>query len=92
MRPVLALAATDRTMWIVSLVLGLVVLGVVVALLTWLTRIVQRIDAGVRSVWESATRVAANTATTWQLSTTLASVEELAVELQRHGDVLQQRR
>lgn len=89
MTPLLALTGTEQTMWTIVLALGVVVLAVVVVLLTWLYRTVERIDVGVRAVWESATRVAGNTATTWQLTETVRALEELADEFRRHGELLE---
>ncbi|HEX2028014.1 MAG TPA: hypothetical protein VHF25_08455 [Nitriliruptorales bacterium] len=84
----LALATEFQTFWWVALGMGLVVVIVVIALLTLLLRIVQGIDTGVREVWETATRLASNTATTLQLHETGAALKELREEAQRHDELL----
>ena len=84
----LALAAQEITMWQVALGLGVVVLLVVVALLSALMKIIRNIDQGVKGVWETATRVAANTATTWQLKETASTLEEIKREALRHDELL----
>ena len=86
---VLALVAEYQTFWWIALGTGAVVLVVVIALLTMLLRTVQRIDDGVREVWETATRLASNTATTWQLRVTAGALEEIKAEALRHDELLQ---
>lgn len=86
--PVLALVDEYRTMWYVALGVGAVVLVVVIVLLTLLLRIVNNIDTGVREVWETATRLAANTATTWQLRDTATVLKELRAEARKHDELL----
>lgn len=86
---VLALVAEYQTFWWIALGTGAVVLVVVIALLTMLLRTVQRIDEGVREVWETATRLASNTATTWQLRETAGALEEIRAEALRHDELLQ---
>lgn len=85
---ILAFAPEEITMWKISLGIGLVVIIVVIALLTLLLRIVQDIDVNVMGVWEMAKRLAANTATTWQLHGTAAGLEELKKEALLHDDLL----
>lgn len=85
----LALTSTERTLWTVLLLVGIVVLGVVVALLQRLLQVVVRIDEGVADVWSSATHVAANTATTWQLGETAAALEAVREEALRHDALLE---
>lgn len=85
----LALTSTERTLWAVLLLVGVVVLGVVVALLQRLLQVVGRIDEGVADVWSSATRVAANTATTWQLGETADALEAVRAEALRHDALLE---
>lgn len=85
----LALTSTERTLWTVLLIVGVVVLGVVVALLQRLLQVVVRIDEGVADVWSSATHVAANTATTWQLGETAAALEAVREEALRHDALLE---
>lgn len=85
---VLAFAVEEITMWKVALGIGAVVIVVVIALLTLLLRIVQDIDGNVFGVWEMAKRLAANTATTWQLHGTAASLQELKQEALLHDELL----
>lgn len=85
---VLALAERYETMWIVALIVGAVVLVAVVALLSVLTWYVNRIDRNVREVWETATRLASNTATTWQLKETGDVLGEIKAEALRHAELL----
>ena len=82
------LPAQELTMWYISLGIGAVVIAVVIALLTLLLRIVQEIDVNVFGVWEMAKRLAANTATTWQLNKTAAVLEEVKREALRHDELL----
>lgn len=88
---ILALAAEYETMWLVALGAGAVVLTVVVGLLTLLYRIVVDIDEGVEKVWETATRLASNTATTWQLRDTAAILSDVKAETMRHSELLKDR-
>ena len=85
---VLALAEEHITMWWVTLGLGAVVLIAVVVLLSLLVAFVDDIDVNVREVWDTATRVAANTATTWMLQQTTVRTAELDAEVQRHAQLL----
>jgi len=85
-------AREELTSWYIALGIGLVVILVAAALLTLLVRIVQDIDRSVFGVWEMAKRLAANTATTWQLSTTAATLEELRREAMLHDQLLGGRR
>ena len=85
---VLAIAAEERTMWYIALGMGAVVIAAVIVLLTLLVRFVRDIDEGVFGVWEMAKRVAANTATTWQLNQTAAVLEDLKQEVLIHDQVL----
>lgn len=82
------LTSDETTLWTVLLGIGAVVLVVVIALLTLLLRFVIDIDEGVKGVWRSATRLAANTATTWQLRETTAALEAIRVEALRHDELL----
>ncbi len=88
----LAFAPEEETVWLIGLGIGLVVVLVVIALTTLLLRIVQDIDTGVMGVWEMAKRVAANTATTWQLTQTASTLNEIKQEALIHDQLLGQRR
>lgn len=85
---VLALAEEHITMWWVTLGLGAVVIIAVIVLLSLLVALVDDIDINVREVWDTATRVAANTATTWMLQQTTVRTAELDAEVQRHAQLL----
>lgn len=85
---VLALAQEHITMWWVTLGLGAVVIIAVIVLLSMLVALVDDIDVNVREVWDTATRVAANTATTWMLQQTTVRTAELDAEVQRHAQLL----
>lgn len=86
----LALSDAEATLWAILLVVGVVVLAVVVTLLHLLLREVRRIDEGAAAVWASATRVARNTATTWQLGQTAAALEAIKEEALKHDALLNQ--
>lgn len=85
---VLALATEETTLWWVALGIGLVVILVVIALLTFLRRLVEDIDVGVAELWAMATRVAANTATVWQLNVTARHLSQIEEEALLHDDLL----
>lgn len=84
----LALAQEHITMWWVTLGLGAVVIIAVVVLLSLLVAFVDDIDNNVREIWDTATRLAANTATTWMLHQTTVRTAELDAEVQRHAQLL----
>lgn len=87
----LALTDAERTFWIVLLVAGAVVLVVVALLLQRLYTEVVRIDHGAKGVWDSATRLARNTATSWQLGQTAAALSAIRDEAVRHDELLEER-
>lgn len=76
------------TIWWVTLGLGLVLVVAVIVLLSLLVALVKDIDINVREVWDTATRLAANTATTWMLQQTATRVEDLSTEVDNHIRVL----
>lgn len=80
--------AAYETPWLVALGAGLVVLVVVALLLHRLLRVVAEVDREVRTLWETATRVAGNTATTWQLDQTGDTLERLTTEARAHAQLL----
>lgn len=84
----LALTAGDHVFWWVALGIGMVVVLVVITLLSLLSSLVNDIDVGVADAWQTAIRVAANTATTWSLQQTGALTGDLRDEVQRHVDLL----
>lgn len=83
-----ALQEEHVTIWWTTLGLGLVVIIAVIVLLSMLVALVKDVDVNVREVWDTATRVAANTATTWMLQQTASRAEDLGNEVQRHVDLL----
>ncbi len=76
------------TVWWTVLGLGLVLVIAVIVLLSLLVALVKDIDVNVREVWDTATRLAANTATTWMLQQTATRVEDLSTEVDRHIQAL----
>jgi hypothetical protein len=73
----------------VTLGLGAVVISAVILLLSLLVTFVDDIDKNVREVWDTATRVAQNTATTWMLNQAGTLTGELRQEVRRHGELFQ---
>lgn len=83
-----AVAQQTQTLWWITLAVGLVVAVVVVVLLELLLRAVEQVRANVISLWNTATTVARNTATTWQLGTTAEALEQVKAEALRHDALL----
>jgi hypothetical protein len=83
-----ALAAEVQRIWWITLGVGLVVAVVVVLLLQLLLRAVERIERNVSELWQTATTVARNTATTWLLGETAAALDDLKTEALRHDRLL----
>lgn len=84
----LADVATDHIQfWWVTLGLGFVVISAVILLLSLLVTFVDDIDKNVREAWDTATRVAQNTATTWMLNQAGTLTGELRDEVQKHADL-----
>ena len=84
----LALQSEHVTFWWITLGMGAVVVVAVIVLLSLLVSFVDDIDRNLKDVWDTATRLAANTATTWMLQQTAARTEELGNEVRRHSDLL----
>jgi uncharacterized membrane protein len=82
---VLAAMSSNQSAWVYTLVAGLVVLLVVVALLEGLRRAVRRLDADIWKTWVTGKAVVAHTATTYLLKNTRDSADELVDELAHHG-------
>ncbi len=76
----LALAGSERTLWYVTLAVGLVVALVVAAMLLLLLNLLRRIQTSVGGLLESAGKVAENTASIPQLEATAPVLEQIAVE------------
>ncbi len=85
---VLGLASEHLTFWSITLGLGAVVIAAVILLLFLLVQFVKDIDRNVRETWETATRVAQNTATTWMLNQTGSLTGDLRTEVRRHAELL----
>ena len=76
--------STNETLWVITLVVGLVVALVVWALLEWLRRTVVAVDESVTRLWTMGKRVAQNTSTTYLLQTTKERGGDLLEELEHH--------
>jgi hypothetical protein len=86
MMDVVALAlSSNQSAWAATLVAGLVVLLVVLALLEGLRRAVVALNANIWKTWVSGKSVVRFTATTYLLKNTRSSSEELVDELGNHG-------
>ncbi len=85
---IIGLASEHLTFWSITLGLGAVVISAVILLLFLLVQFVKDIDRNVREVWETATRVAQNTATTWMLTQATSLTADLRDEVRRHADLL----
>jgi hypothetical protein len=83
-----AVNADDKTLWLVALGMGLVVVIVVIALLTLLVKLVRDIDMGVASLWTVTKRLAQNTTGLYQLAGTASVLRALREELIRHDKLL----
>ena len=82
------LASEHLTFWSITLGLGAVVIAAVILLLFLLVQFVKDIDFNVREAWETATRVAQNTATTRMLTQATSLTADLRAEVRRHADLL----
>jgi hypothetical protein len=77
---VVALASSERTLWYVTLAVGLVVALVVAAMLIMLLNLLGRIQAAVTGLLGSAGKVAENTANIPQLEATAPVLDQIAAE------------
>jgi hypothetical protein len=80
MAVLLALADSERTLWYVTLAVGLVVALVVAAMLLMLLSLLRRIRTSVRGLLASAGKVGENTANIPQLEATAPVLEQIATE------------
>lgn len=78
----------EKVFWYVALGLGLVVILVVIALLTLLSRLVDDIDRGVDALWTVTKRWAQNTTGMYQFAGTASVLRALREELLRHDKML----
>lgn len=83
-----ALASETQNIWWITLGVGLVVALVVVALLSALLAAVVRIERNVIVLWNTATTVARNTATSWMLGETAGALDKIKAEALRHDALL----
>jgi hypothetical protein len=83
----LDVASEHVTFWWVTLGLGAVVISAVILLLSLLVTFVDDIDKNVREAWDTATRVAQNTATTWMLNQTASLTNDLRNEVRQHAEL-----
>jgi hypothetical protein len=81
---VLALSS-NQSAWVATLIAGVVVLLVVIALLEGLRRAVLALDKNIWSTWVNGKAVVRHTGTTYLLKNTRNSGEELVDELGHHG-------
>lgn len=88
----LGVDADEKVLWQVALGMGLVVILVVIALLTLLTRLVRDIEGGVHSLWTVTKRLAQNTTGLYQLAGTGSVLRALREELIRHDKLLSDER
>lgn len=83
-----ALAEDTQVLWWVTLGIGLVVAVVVVILLQLLLNAVGTVERNIITLWDTATTVARNTATSWQLDSTGDQLDEIKAEALRHDALL----
>lgn len=88
----LGVGADEKILWGIALGIGLVVIVVVIALLTFLRRLVREIDVGVDSLWTVTMRWAQNTTGLYQLAGTGSIARALREELIRHDKLLSDER
>jgi len=83
----LDVASEHVTFWWITLGLGAVVISAVILLLSLLVTFVDDIDKNVREAWDTATRLAQNTATTWMLNQTASLTNDLRNEVRQHAEL-----
>jgi len=77
--------SSNQSAWVYTLVAGLIVLLVVVALLEGLRRTVLALEKDIWETWVKGKAVVKHTGTTYLLKNTRDSGEELVDELGHHG-------
>ena len=75
----------NQNAWVTTLVVGVVILLVVIALLEMLRRTVVKLNNDLWATWVSGKAVVKNTATSYQLKNTRQAGDELVEELRHHG-------
>lgn len=81
----LATLSDNQNAWVITLVVGVVVLVVVLILLEMLRRTVLGLNDDLWSTWVSGKKVVKNTATTYLLKNTRDAGTDLVRELANHG-------
>lgn len=79
---------TNNAAWWITLGVGLVVALVAVALLQTFLNKARRVERGALAIWNSATPVARNTATSWMLTQTTVRLDRLTEEALKHDALL----
>lgn len=74
--------------WWLTLGLGAVVCSAVILLLFLLHTFVADIDRNLKELWDTATRLAQNTSTTWMLNQAGMLTAELRDEVRQHAQLL----
>lgn len=82
----------EKVFWYVALGLGFVVILVVIALLTLLSRLVDDIDVNVDNLWTVTQRWAQNTTGMYQFAGTASVLRALREELVRHDKMFSEDR
>ena len=77
--------SSNQSAWVYTLVAGLIVLLVVIALLEGLRRTVLALEQDIWETWVKGKAVVRHTGTTYLLKNTRDSGEELVDELGHHG-------
>lgn len=75
----------NQNAWVTTLIVGVVILLVVIALLEMLRRTVVQLNDDLWATWVSGKAVVKNTATSYQLKNTRQAGDELVEELRNHG-------
>jgi hypothetical protein len=78
----------EKVFWYIALGLGFVVILVVIALLTLLSRLVDDIDVQVDALWTVTKRWAQNTTGMYQFAGTASVLRALREEIIRHDKML----
>ena len=75
----------NQNAWVITLVVGVVILLVVIVLLEILRRSVVALNDDLWGTWLSGKKVVKNTATSYQLKNVRQAGDELVEELRHHG-------
>ena len=82
---IVAALSENQNAWVTTLIVGVVILLVVIALLEMLRRTVVKLNDDLWTTWVSGKAVVKNTATSYQLKNTRQAGDELVEELRHHG-------